>query len=376
MCSEESESSNLVALVPPVNPRVPSVPLAIKFFLTGVVFPISCLIHSCCGLSANVDQPWQSGNPNVYIGLLLACPSILAFLPLMLFSMACITIWAFHPTTRRYALIRCGNYLGFGLCIQVFVMIVMVTGPITLIAAIIVGPSLAAAVQSLKWVASHYRRFTIRHLLIVTTFVAFLSLFLRQGMGVLLTLALMDFAIVASAPTLALITYCRSTSSLLNESSGIQSIHTITIALSASILVWITSWKIALGLMMDEYAKLPTTNPNCYVSSAAACGHASVVRSEVVYDESGTVMYVNQQMRRLKFMELALKCGCPVFHRIIRLGYDFVGPPLARAFAIHPLLADVAYLLLMPIEFAAELLRLTLRFPSIKIDSLYRVYKP
>ena len=219
MCTVESESSNLVARVPPVNPRVPSVPLAIKFFLTGVVFPISCLIHSCCGLTANVDQPWQSGNPSVYIGLLLACPSILAFLPLMLFSMACITIWAFHPTSRRYALIRCGNYLGLGLCIQVFGMIVMLTGPITLIAAIIVGPTVTTVVQSLK-------------------------------------------------------------------------------------------------------------------------------------------------------------CGCPVFHRFIRLRYDFVGPPLARAFAIHPLLADVAYLLLMPIEFAAELLRLTLRFPSIKIDSLYKVYKP
>jgi hypothetical protein len=42
-------------------------------------------------------------------------------------------------------------------------------------------------------------------------------------------LALVDFAIVASAPTLALITYCRSTSLLLNESSEIHSIYTITI---------------------------------------------------------------------------------------------------------------------------------------------------
>lgn len=375
MSSEELEASKPVAVPAPVNPRVPSVPLAIKFFLTGVVFPISCLIHTYCGLNANVEQPWQSDSPSVYIGLLLDFPSNLAFLPLMLLSMFCITIWAFYPASSRYAPIRLGNYLGLGLCIQVFVMIVMVTGPFTLIAAVIVGPSLTAVTHSLKWVARHYRRFTIRHLLIVTTVVAFLSLFMRQASGVLLPLAFVDFTIVVSAPTLALITYCRSTMSLLNTPSESHSNYanvTNAGALMAAIFVWIASWKVALALMMDEYAKLPTANPNCYVSSAAARGHASLVRSEVVCDKSDLPVYANQQMRRLKFLELALKCGCPIFHRFIRLGYDFVGPPLARAFAIHPLLADAAYLFLMPLEFAAELLRLSLGFPSIVIDRLYR----
>ncbi len=105
-------------------------------------------------------------------------------------------------------------------------------------------------------------------------------------------------------------------------------------------------------------------------------GHASIVRSEVVYDESGAAAYVNQQMRRLKFLELALKCGCPVVHRIFRRVYDFVGPPLARLFRIHPSLADAAYLLLMPIEFVAEFLRFSLRLPSIKIGSLYKNHQP
>jgi len=36
MSSEEFEGSQPVAVPTPLNPRVPSVPLAIKFFLTGV----------------------------------------------------------------------------------------------------------------------------------------------------------------------------------------------------------------------------------------------------------------------------------------------------------------------------------------------------
>ena len=161
MNSGETEVSIRVEGISPANPRVPSVPLSINFFLAGVIFPISCLIHSYCGLNANLDIPWQSGEPVVYIGLLLACPSILAFLPMMLFSMACITIWVFNPSSSHFWLIRYGNYLGLVLCIQVFVMIVFVTGPITLFAAIIVGPAMTLILYSLKSVANHYRRFTI-----------------------------------------------------------------------------------------------------------------------------------------------------------------------------------------------------------------------
>ncbi|MEZ6109626.1 MAG: hypothetical protein R3C99_01030 [Pirellulaceae bacterium] len=29
---------------------------------------------------------------------------------------------------------------------------------------------------------------------------------------------------------------------------------------------WIAGWKVAVDLMLVEYSKLPTTDPNCYVS--------------------------------------------------------------------------------------------------------------
>lgn len=130
-------------------------------------------------------------------------------------------------------------------------------------------------------------------------------------------------------------------------------------------------WRTSLNLMMEEYAKLPTTNPNCYVSSAAANGHPDFVRSRAVRCSQGNIVLINQQMRRVKFLELALMCFSPYLHRWVRKTYDRIGPTLARILCSHPLLADIAFVLLVPFEGLAELIRLALGIPNKAIARMY-----
>ena len=376
-CDELSDQAKkLLRKFPPFFPNEPTRPQSIKLFITGVLFPLTCLIHVWLGWHAHHDAPWQSGNFQTYVGLLLDFPSILAFVPLMVYSMVCLTYWTFKPSSRRLLIVRSGNYLGAALSLQIFALILIVTGPVTLVAAAIVGPALAGLGYLTKSVVKHHRRFSIRHLLIVTTFVAVISAALRLAPDIrdalLISLFAIDFSIVAAAPTLTFITFFRICIALHSNPEMRFGTPTLLVTWIASGFAFIVSWRIALLMMMDEYSKLPTNNPNCYVSSAAAHGHPLLVRSEIIVGDSGQRLRINQQMRRLKFLELMLASSFPPFHRFVRTIYNGVGPLLASIIRSHPILADVAFMSLLPLEFAAGLLRRVCKIPKEKIDRFYR----
>jgi hypothetical protein len=111
-------------------------------------------------------------------------------------------------------------------------------------------------------------------------------------------------------------------------------------------------WAIVRSL--QEYARLPVEQPGgCYVASAAAYGHATVVQSAEVVAADGMPVRVNRQLRILKAGELALRALAPGVHRRIRRGYDAIGPLAARCLA-NPYLADSAYLTLKPAEWVTH----------------------
>ena len=124
--------------------------------------------------------------------------------------------------------------------------------------------------------------------------------------------------------------------------------------------------------MLHEYSRLPTSPPDdCYVSTAAARGHRSLVRSREHVSRGGNVYVVNAQMRYLKAAELLLASVSPAAHRGCRLMYDRVGPVLASAL-VHPVLADAAYLGLKPAEWLARgVLALVLPEQGDVIGGLY-----
>ncbi len=54
-----------------------SLPLWIKFFITGIVVPIASFLSvPAFGLIPTIDSPWQSGEPAVYVSRLLTRPTL------------------------------------------------------------------------------------------------------------------------------------------------------------------------------------------------------------------------------------------------------------------------------------------------------------
>jgi hypothetical protein len=116
----------------------------------------------------------------------------------------------------------------------------------------------------------------------------------------------------------------------------------------------LAAWRISVLVMLEEYAALPTTPPSrCFVCTAVAHGHPRVVRSSVYLDASGTAHRANDQLCYLKAFELLLAASSPRLHRGCRWIYDWMGPRLAAAI-VHPVLADLGYLLLKPAEWLAR----------------------
>ena len=143
------------------------------------------------------------------------------------------------------------------------------------------------------------------------------------------------------------------------------------------LLAYAASWKYSLDAMLAEYAKLPTVEPKCYVSAAAAHGHAQFVgvaqfRELDAVCDLHSAYPVNMQMCRLKFLEFALAAALPGVHRAVRRAYNACGPRAAAACRSNVWLADASYLALKPLEVVAELLRIVARVPLRELTRLYR----
>jgi hypothetical protein len=119
------------------------------------------------------------------------------------------------------------------------------------------------------------------------------------------------------------------------------------------IFAWLSAYAFALRFnilkMFELYAALPTEPPNCYIATAAAKGHPNFVGSQEVTLASGKSMRVNRQLQRLKAMEIAWVGVSAPSHRMMRRLYDVLGKWLATQIQ-NPILADIAYLILIPVE--------------------------
>lgn len=115
-------------------------------------------------------------------------------------------------------------------------------------------------------------------------------------------------------------------------------------------LMALTAIKVPLAQWLFE--RLPAERPpeGCFVVSAAARGHRRFVGSWL---DPATGRPVNRQLQRLRAFEDALRIGFPRLHRLLRAIYNRIGPSIARRTG-HPLLADVTYLLLKPLELLAS----------------------
>ncbi len=115
---------------------------------------------------------------------------------------------------------------------------------------------------------------------------------------------------------------------------------------------------------MEHHASLSPIDPytNCYVASAAAHGHRAVVGSWSAPTAAGTIT-VTRQLVQLKSVELLVRSASPRLHRLIRFGYDRIGPSLARRIT-SPVRADLAWLSMLPLGLAARLVLASMPAPA------------
>ena len=113
-------------------------------------------------------------------------------------------------------------------------------------------------------------------------------------------------------------------------------------------------WVGSVILSRHTYQALPDVPPSCFVVSAASRGHRRVVGPFVETVRHGAKQEVNLQLLAIMRFEAFWSAHAPTSHRIFRIFYNRVGPIVARRIT-SPWTADLVYLLLKPIEFAARL---------------------
>lgn len=232
------------------------------------------------------------------------------------------------------------------------------------------------------------RQFSIKYVMVLTAMVALVfGVAKAAGVDVIMIvgtfigfLGVVLVYVVGAAPTVGFVTFCRATVAsafLMRQECGQSVFGGRSLARRrkaiAGFVGWIAalaaSWKIAIDIMMIEYAKLPTTSPNCYVSSAAANGHPCLVGA--FHLEAEELVVINPQMQRLKFLEFVLAASLPSLHQRIRRGYNRVGPSLARLCQTNQWFSDLTFVALKPLEWIALLLARWIGVSKSRIDRIY-----
>ena len=358
----------------------PSLLLRFWLLLTGVLLPTAAVAATYflggTGRSL-VPQLYQSGEAWAFAGVLLGWSCLTVMIPLMLFCICGLVAFVANPATGRYLGFRSGVYTGALLSATYLVITVFAEGFATFIAAVVTAVVAVPTTYFASEISKHWRRFTIAQLLVLTTVLCFVLATLSyllgetggiQSVGSWLGAALM-VSLVAT-PALNCLAYIWA-SYIIFRSEKQPLSWTIQVATWFGItFAWYVSWKAAIDLMFEVYGTLPTSR-NCYVTSAAANGHAMLVGSNRAGAKDCDI--VTLQMQRCKFFEICLATACPQVHSRIRCIYDEIGPPLAKLCGRNVWFADATYLALKPIEWAAIAMRSVLRIPAERIRTIYRV---
>ncbi len=361
---DESHLSRLFGVSACDEPKSFSVRMRFTFFAHGVFLPAILLLLSLGGLKFEPSSPWQSGEIRDYLAMLLRPTALLPFLPGIVYSAVSMAAWTFAPEAQSKVWVRVGIYSGLVLALQ-FATIVTWMQPYLIVLAAIVWTAWHVVLLLFQYFS--HRQLSIMHIMVLTTLAAVCAMSFAIYGKVMLTLPLFAcIYVLGSTPILNVIAYAWAVIALLT--TDIQSSHRerreVGYGLIALAVAWLVEWRFAIVAMLDEYSKLPTTNPNCYLSNAAAYAHPCLTGAR----ERGAITI---GMRRLKFVELVFKATAPGLHRSIRRHYDRFGPPLARLCRRNYLLATVTCVCLKPIELVAEGLRLVLQIRSYQLQAIY-----
>lgn len=131
-----------------------------------------------------------------------------------------------------------------------------------------------------------------------------------------------------------------------------------------SVLITVPFWIASIRRAKDIYAALPETTGDCFVVTAANGGHEGIVGPFFEVERRGARRRANLQLIRLWEFEAAWKRRLPGSHKVFRAAYNRIGPVLAGRIR-NQLLADIAFVLLKPIELGSVLWLCLLRAISL-----------
>lgn len=332
--------------------------------LWGAFFPVVFLF-----LAASFERPdWQSGAFADYCLLLFYWPHLLGVYLLVAFSATGIIALAWRPKrAARKPWVRFAVVGGVGVWLAILVPWIGgmrgTFNPGAEVVTIFLGPFASAIVAlPFAWVR-HWALCLKRGEKETATgpFGFALLLLSLPFFGIWL------FVLVPAAP-LAVMTYgygaylCLSSIKPKNRRLSLKTLLLIVAWLSANF----AAWRIAIDMMLAEYATLPTEPPeDCFIATAAARGHRRFVGTYAGQP-------VNQQLRRLKAAELILHHTTPRLHHVLRWLYNRLGPRAAKLLT-NRWLADAAYVGLKPCEWLANVV---LRIAGVQHDRIRDIYRP
>jgi len=331
-------------------------PIGWRLFFAVVVTVLALL----CFIAVNILKPeYQSGRFVDYISLFLAFDSSWVFLPLVAYSSASLLLLFFSPL--QYAnkfWIRLGIYTGALLTFQYTILTFL---------ALMETFYIVLAVWAVSVIIVPLYRFLTKLIGVKLFFLIFVALpviaycflFLLISIfpeiqlpfvGTEFTFPFFFLAafLLACAPFWSFLIMAKTSYLLMKHYET-----SITFLRGVGVLAWLGgfagAWSFSVLTTMKLYAALPPQPPDCYIATAAAKGHPQVVRSQPVRLADGTLIQVNPQLQRLKCVELALLVIFPNLHKFIRRIYDVLGRKLAARIN-NPILADIAFLILVPVE--------------------------
>ena len=350
-----------------------------RFFYAMVVtvLPVFCFI------AINIMKPeYQSGKFTDYVSLFLTIEASWIFLPLIAYSSISLLLLFISP--ERFAgsfLIRLGIYTGTLLAFQ-YMLLTFLALLETFYIILVVWIASLVIVPIYKFLIKLLGVRLVLLVFVALPVLAYYSLFLIArispeinipfiGTEFIFPLFFLAAFLLVCAPFWSFLIMAQTSYRLIkNYETG------LTLLRSTGLFVWLGgftgAWSFAVLKTLELYAALPPQPPDCYIATAAAKGHPQVVRSQPVRLADGTIMQVNPQLQRLKCVELALLATSPEVHKWIRRIYDVLGRKLAARIK-NPLLADVAFLILVPVEWISFFV-LKLIIPNIQTISkkMYR----
>ena len=334
-----------------------STPRRLVYALAAVVLPIVDLVIAAQGSMCHLGYG-PPGSLRCYTTILLSPQGSWIFFPLVVYSMACLLFSLISDSSLHRPVIRIGLYTGLILTLQYSILFLIDVGAdkslgtynLLMLAVLTLAPPLFLYVLHVvvrtitddeqAWLPS------------AATAVLLGLVFLIPGGGPQLLMPL-----VLPAPFWGLAIFL---SSSIRAWRSCGSKNRFRCAELGGWLAWLSAYAFAWRIAISRVPQIDTLAQHgevyghlCYVCTAAARGHRRVVKSEPLLCPDGRVLRVNRQMRYLKCAELLFMQMAPRFHYTCRSVYDVVGPLVARTLA-HPLLADLAYVSLKPLEWLAK----------------------